>query len=93
MHNPESILENETPELLWDIEIQRDPPILGRRSDLLIVIKKGTCQLVDFAIQTDYRLKIKESEKKNKFLYLARELKNQWNVKVTVVPIVVGAQE
>ena len=32
----------------------------------------------------------KKSEKKEKYLDLARELKNLWNMKVTIVPIVIG---
>ena len=32
-----------------------------------------------------------ESEKKDKYLDLARELKKLWNMKVTIVPIVIGA--
>ena len=34
---------------------------------------------------------LKESEKKDKYLDLARELKKLWNMKVTIVPIVIGA--
>ena len=34
---------------------------------------------------------MKESEKKNNYLDLARELKKLWNMKVTIVPIVIGA--
>ena len=32
-----------------------------------------------------------ESDKKDKYLDLARELKKLWNMKVTIVPIVRGA--
>ena len=34
---------------------------------------------------------LKESEKKDKYLDLTRELKKQWNTKVTIIPIVIGA--
>ena len=34
---------------------------------------------------------MKECEQKNKYLDLARELKKLWNMKVTIVPIVIGA--
>ena len=34
---------------------------------------------------------LKESEKKNKYLDLARGLKKLWNMKVTIVSIVIGA--
>ena len=39
----------------------------------------------------DHRIKLKECEKKDKYLDLARELKKLWNMKVTVIPIVIGA--
>ena len=46
---------------------------------------------MDFAVPTNYRIKIKENEKRDKYLDLARELKKLWNMKVTVIPIVIGA--
>ena len=39
----------------------------------------------------DHRKNMKECEKKDKYLDLARELKRLWNMKVTIVPIVIGA--
>ena len=39
----------------------------------------------------DHGIKLKESEKKDKYLDLARELKKLWNMKVTIMPIVIGA--
>ena len=39
----------------------------------------------------DHRGKIKESEKIDKFLNLAKELRKLWNMKVTVIPIIVVA--
>ena len=46
---------------------------------------------MDIPAPTDYRIKLKEWEKKDKYLDLARELKKLWNMKVTIVPIVIGA--
>ena len=37
--------------------------------------KKRTCKIVDFAVQADHRIKLNESEKKDKYLNLSRELK------------------
>ena len=76
MHNQESLLENETHKLLWHFEMRTDDLILARRPDIVIVIKKRTCQIVDFAVPADHRVKLKESEKNDKYLELARELKN-----------------
>ena len=53
--------------------------------------KKRICKMIDFAVQADNKIKLKECEKKDKYLDLARELKKLWNVKVTIVPIVIGA--
>ena len=38
----------------------------------------------------DHRINLKESEKKDKFLDLSKELKKLWNMKVTIVPIVIS---
>ena len=53
--------------------------------------KKKICKIVDFAVPADHRIKPKECEKKDKYLDLARELKKLWNMKVTIIPIVIGA--
>ena len=92
MHNPASVLENDTHKLLWDFNIQTDHLILARRPDLIIINKKKIiCEIVDFAVQADHRINLKECEKKDKYLYLAREQKRLWNMKVSIVPIVIGA--
>ena len=49
------------------------------------------CKIVNFAVPADHRIKLKECEKKDKFLNLARELKKLWNMKVTIIPVVIGA--
>ena len=46
---------------------------------------------MDFAVPTDHTVKLKENEKRDKYLDLARELKKLWNMKMTVIPIVIDA--
>ena len=93
MHN----LENNTHKLLWDFDIQTGYLISTRRPDLIIIRKKKkerkkrTYKIVDFAVSADQRIKLKECGKKDKYLDLVRELKKQWNMKVTIIPIVIGA--
>ena len=53
--------------------------------------KKRISKIVDFAVPADHRIKLKESEKKDKYFNFARELKKLWNMKVTIVPIMIGA--
>ena len=87
MHNPASVLENDTHKLLWDFDIQTDQLISARRPDLIIINnkkKKKICKIFDFAVPADHRIKLKECEKKD-------ELKKLWNMKVTIIPIVIGA--
>ena len=72
-HNQASVLENETHKLLRDFEIKTDHLILARRPDFIIINKeKKTCRIVDFAVPTDDRVKLKESEMKDKYLDLAK---------------------
>ena len=53
--------------------------------------KRRICKIVDFAVPADHRIKLKECEKKDKYLDLDKELKKLWNMKVTIIPIVIGA--
>ena len=46
---------------------------------------------MNFAVSADHSIKLKECEKKDKYLDLARELKKLWSMKVTIIPIVIGA--
>ena len=92
MHDPAPVRENDTHKLQQDFDIHTDHIIWARRPDLIIINKKKrTCKIVDFAVPADYRKKLKECEKKDKYLDLARELKNLWNIQVKIIPIVIGA--
>ena len=93
MHNPAPVLENDTqtPMGLWHTN---GSPNLGQKTrpyDNQQKKKKKTCKIVVFAVPADHRIKLKEFEKRDKYLDLARELKKLWNMKVTIIPIVIGA--
>ena len=78
--------------LRWDFDIHTDHLISARRPDLIIINKKKrTCKIVDFAVPADHKIKLKECEKKDKYIDLARELKKLWDMKVTIIAIVIGA--
>ena len=47
--------------------------------------------MVDFTVPVDHRIKLKEYEKKDMYLDLARELKKLWNLQMTIIPIIIGA--
>ena len=73
------------------LNLQTDHLIPARKPDLIIINKKKRiCKIVDLAVPADHIIKLKECEKKDKYVDLARELKKLWNMKVTIVPIVIG---
>ena len=97
MHNQESVPENETNKILWDFEIQTDHLISARRQNHVIVYKKKKAKTKrepaekwNLALWDDHRIKLKEVEKRVKYQDIARELKKLWNMKVTVIPFVIG---
>ena len=65
-----------------------DHQIFARRPELQ---KKRICKIVHFVVTADHRIKLKECEKKDKYLGLAREFEKLWNMKVTIILIVIGA--
>ena len=92
VHNSAPVLENGSHKLLLDFNIQTDHLIPDRKPDLIIINKKKRiCKIVDFVVPADHRINLKESGKIDKYLALARELKKLWNMKVTIVLIVIGA--
>ena len=46
---------------------------------------------MNFAVRAVHRVKSKENDKRDKYLDLVRELKKLWNMKVTIIPSVIGA--
>ena len=95
MNNQESILENWTHKILWYFEIQTDYLFSASRPDVVKFNKKKqkkqTYRIADFAVPADQRVKLEEGQKRDKYLDLARELKNLCKMKMTVIPIVIGA--
>ena len=66
-------------------------PNLDQKTIIQSTIKIEFEKIVDFAVLADHRIKLKECETKNKYLDFHRELKKLWDMKMTVIPIVIGA--
>ena len=91
-HEPERVLENEDYKILWDFTIQTDLVIEARRPDLVVVDKKErSCKIIVFAVPGDSRIEEKEIDKIEKYQDLGRELQKILNVKVKIIPLVVGS--
>ena len=77
---------------MWDFSIQTDHVVETRRPDLVLVDKKGrSCKIIDFAVPGDSRIEEKEIDKVEKYQDLGRESQKIWNVKVKIIPLVVGS--
>ena len=68
MHNPETVIDNETQKLVWDFGHVTRPSDCQQQ-------KKRTCWIVDFTVQADHRVKLKESKKSYEYPDLAWELR------------------
>ena len=68
MNSPAAVLENDTQKILWEFNIHADHQILAGRLDLLAMKKKKDLQHCEFCVPADHRIKLKECEKKDKYL-------------------------
>ena len=75
---------------MLDFSIQTDHLIEARRPDLVVVDKKRACKIIDFAVPGD-RIAEKGKEKIEKCQDLRRELHKIWNVRVKIIPLVMGS--
>ena len=77
---------------MWTFSIQTDHVIEARRPDFVVVDKKRrTCKMIDFAVPGDSKIEDKEKEKKEKYQDLRRELHKIWNMRVKIIPLVLGS--
>ena len=53
--------------------------------------KERSCKVIDFAVPGDSRIDEKENDEIEKHHDLGREMQKIWNVKVKIIPLVVGS--
>ena len=53
--------------------------------------RRRNCKFIDFAVPEDSRVEKKEKEKMKKYQDLRKELQMIWNVRVKIIPLVVGS--
>ena len=90
-HKPEVVMENDKCKILRDFTVQTDYEIYERRIDVNLVEKdKNLCQIIDFACPYDRRVNSKKLEKIGHYQDLAEVLRKIWNLKVKIIPLVIG---
>ena len=59
----------------------------------MIIVEKANkkAQTADFAVPADHRIEISQHRKIENYQDLQRELQKLWNLKTSIVPIVIGA--
>jgi len=78
--------------VLWSQEVHTDREVTANRPDVIIKNKKDkTCTLIDVAIPADRNVVQKEVGKKLKYKSLCIEIQRMWNLKCTIIPIIIGA--
>ena len=66
--------------------------IIINRLDIIIEnTKEKTCTLIDVAIPADRNVVQKEAERKLKYKSLCIEIQRMWNMKCTIIPVIIGA--
>ena len=77
---------------MCDFSIQTDHVVEAQRPDLVVVDKKErSCKIIEFSVPGDSRIEEKEKDKIEKYQDLGRELQKISNVKVKIIPLVVGS--
>jgi hypothetical protein len=76
--------------VLWNQAVHTE--VAANRPDIIIKSKKEkTCTLLDVAIPADRNVVLKEVEKKLKYKSLCIEIQRMWNMKCTIIPVIIGA--
>ena len=93
-HVPEKVSSTTdgSTEVLWDLKIDTRKEVKHNRPDVVVKEhKKKKWTFVDVTIPMDHRVAVKESEKIEKYLDLATEVRRDHTVKVDIIPVVIGA--
>ena len=89
---PKPVCEAGDVTVLWNQAVHTDREVTANRADIVIKNKKEkTCTLLDVAIHVDRNAVQKEAEKKLKHKSLCIEIQRMWNLKCTIVPVIIGA--
>ena len=74
------------------LQAARGDRVDGLETVLVVVDKRRrNCKFIDFAVLEDSRIEEKEKEKMKKYQDLRKELQMIWNVRVKIIPLVVGS--
>ena len=78
--------------MLCNQAVHTDREVTANKPDIMIKNKKErTCTLIDVAIPADRNAVQKEEENKLKYKSLGIKSQRMWNLKFTIIPLIIGA--
>ena len=91
-HKSEPAVETDSATILWDFAIHTDRKIGANKPDNTIKDhKNNSCLLIGLMFPMDKNLSSGEFGKILKYKYLEIEIERMWDLKPTLIPVVVGA--
>lgn len=92
-YNPETVIDTPIARLYWDRTVLTDHAIIHNRPDIIYTNKtQKTTYLIDIAIPNADNVHKKYSEKIQKYIPLANEIKDLWGQdRVQIVPVIIGS--
>ena len=89
---PKPVYDEGDVTVLWNQAVHTDREVTANRPNIIFKNKKEkTCILIDVAIPADGNVVQKEVEKKLKYKILCIEIQRMWNLKCTIIPVIIGA--
>jgi hypothetical protein len=77
--------------MLWNQAVHTGREVTANRLAIIIKNKEEkTCTLIVVAIPADRNVLRKEAEKKLKYKNLGRDTQRMWNLKCTIIPVIIG---
>ena len=91
-HDPQPVTNGKSVTILWDFSVHTDRTIQANRPDIIVKdYTTKTCLLIDMSVPSDKNISVKEFDKLSKYKDLEIEIRKMWNLKTTIVPVIVGA--
>ena len=88
---PQPVYEKGDVTVLWNQAVHTDIEVTANRPDIIIKnTKEKSCTLIDVAKPAERNVQ-KEAEKKLKYKRLYIEIQRMWNLKCTIIPVIIGA--
>jgi hypothetical protein len=90
-HMPKPVYEGDVT-VLWNHAVHTDREVTTNRPDITLKNKiEKTCTPIHVAKPADRNVVQKEAEKKLKYRSSGIEIQRMWNLKCTIIPVIIGA--